>query len=78
LCASSLLLLLFVTFQKDSDLESEQELVDNSESTVDDTLSSNSGDHETSADYVLESSSEIPVVLNGSPIMGLHIGENFN
>lgn len=65
---SCLMLTILWACQKDSDIETEEEQVDNSESTVSETLSGNASDHETSADYVWESSSVIPVVLNGSSI----------
>ena len=68
LWAASLVFFVFVACQKDSDLEDEEDQVDNSQSTVSDILAGNSGDHESTADYVWDSSSVIPVVLDGSSI----------
>lgn len=58
-----------VSCSKDSvEQTGDDQQTDNSESTVDDVSSSNSGDHEDDADYVWDSSSVIPIVLNGTSI----------
>lgn len=61
--------ILFTACSKSSDLDlSEEEEVDNSESTVSEITGDNCATHEADADYTWTSSSVIPVVLNGSSI----------
>jgi hypothetical protein len=67
LLITSMMLSTLMACQKDSDLETGED-VDNSESSVTEVQDSNGEDHETDADYVWDSSSVIPVVLNGSSI----------
>lgn len=67
--ASVLVLLMFAACSKDSDMEAtEEEQVDNSEDTVGDATAENSEDHEEAADYIWDSASVIPIVLNGTSI----------
>ena len=66
---SALVFLMFAACSKDSDLETtEEEQVDNSEDTVSDATAENSGDHEEAADYIWDSASVMPIVLNGTSI----------
>jgi hypothetical protein len=59
---------IFWACSKDSELEEIEDEIDNSESTVTDATSENSADHEAVADYTWDSSTVLPVVLNGATI----------